>query len=243
MLNRIITEQLLDSHQPAEMRNRYDKKIACLVDGSVVTIDTARTMSVQLRATYNNKMHTNGALGIVWTSACGLLLVATSLFCGRIGEEALVWRHHQLLDQFPAGWARLVDKGFTHCTGAYKNFLLAYYPAKVVGKEIDVDGIRDARKQSADRYVVEIFYSRVKRWGMLQDRASWATIHLLDYVWHIACSASDLDSFLRKPHNLDDMVHQLSSIEATTTAMVIALERQYPAGWPVPCYLQRHTDD
>jgi hypothetical protein len=74
---------------------------------------------LQLRATFCNKVKTQAALGIVWNSACGMLLRCTSLFCGRVGEEALVWLHHKLLDEFPAEFAALVDKGFTHCVGAY----------------------------------------------------------------------------------------------------------------------------
>jgi hypothetical protein len=111
MLNRFITAELLLSHQPPGFSDRYDRPIACLVDGSIVTMDTARTVSLQLRATWNNKGKTNAALGIVWASACGLLLVLTSLFCGRISEEGLVWLHHQLLSDFPEGFGRLVDKG------------------------------------------------------------------------------------------------------------------------------------
>ena len=76
----------------------------------------------------------------MWTSACGMLLRCTSLFCGRVGEEALVWLHHKLLDEFPAEFAALVDKGFTHCVGAYLHLLHAYYPAFVHDGEIGVQG-------------------------------------------------------------------------------------------------------
>jgi hypothetical protein len=30
-----------------------------------------------------------------------------------------VWLHHKLLDEFPAEFAALADKGFRHCVGAY----------------------------------------------------------------------------------------------------------------------------
>ena len=57
-----------------------------------------------------------------------------------MGEEALVWLHHKLLDEFPAEFAALVDKGFTHCVGAYLHLLHAYYPAFVHDGEIGVQG-------------------------------------------------------------------------------------------------------
>ena len=202
MLNRVITKELLLSHQPEGMKDRYEKPIGVLTDGTVVTIDTPRKSSLQQRATYNNKMHTNGVLGIVWTSACGMLLRNTSMYCGRVGEEQLVWLHCQLLEDFPAEFARLVDKGFTHCTGAYKNFLQAYFPAFVQNGEIDATKVKDAKKQSADRYVVETFYARVKRWLILCDRCRYSNIHILDDAWHVACASSDNDKFLREPHDL-----------------------------------------
>ena len=74
-----------------------------------------------------------------------MLLRCTSLFCGRVGEEALVWLHHKLLDEFPAEFAALVDKGFTHCVGAYLHLLHAYYPAFVHDGEIGVQGVKTAR--------------------------------------------------------------------------------------------------
>jgi hypothetical protein len=55
-----------------------------------------------------------------------MLLRCTCLFCGTVGEEALVWLHHKLLDEFPAEFAALVDKGFTHCVGAYLHLLHAH---------------------------------------------------------------------------------------------------------------------
>jgi hypothetical protein len=76
--------------------------------------------------------------------------------------------------------------------------------------EIGVQGVKDTRecmtvrleKQSADRYVVEVFYSRVKRWLMLRDRARWANnIHMLDDAWCIALAGTDHDRFLRAPNN------------------------------------------
>ncbi len=80
----------------------------------MVTLHTARTISLQLRATFCNKLITQAALGIVWTSAWRMVLRCTSLFCGRVGEEALVWLHHKLLDEFPAEFAALVDKEGLH---------------------------------------------------------------------------------------------------------------------------------
>lgn len=64
MCNKIITKPLLLSHQPAGFSSRYPKPIATLVDGTVIAIDTARTVTLQQRATYNNKASTNAAQAI-----------------------------------------------------------------------------------------------------------------------------------------------------------------------------------
>lgn len=236
--NRIINDKLLKSHQPEDIKGRYHFPIACLVDGTVVTIDTARTISLTLRATFNNKMHTQGALGIAWTSACGLLLRSTSMFCGRAGEEALVWLHRRMLDEFPKNFARLVDRGFTHCTGAYKNFLRAFHPAKVRNGRIGVEGVRDSRKQSADRYVVEVFFSRVKMFSMLKDRAPWAVIKFLDDVWHMALAATDLNGHLRAPHDLQKVEKKLQESAEKLQCEVQEALRQWPNDWEHPSYLQ-----
>ena len=231
MTNKVITSPLLQSHQPDGFKERYPKPIATLVDGTVIAIDTARAVTLQQRATYNNKCSTNAAQAIAWVSPCGLGLIATSLFGGRLSEEACVWLHHLLLIHFPAGWARLVDRGFTHTTGAYLHFLQAFYPAFVKNGEIEAGVAADAQKQSSDRYVVEIYYSRVKRWSMLQDTARWSTCSMLDHAWHIAASNTDCYGFLRAPNNLAQTDARMSAMSSTLRAAVT----QHVAEWPVGC--------
>ena len=133
-------------------------------------------------------------------------------------------------------FARLVDKGFTHCTGAYNFFLRAYFPAKVRNGRINVDRIKDSRKQSADRYIVEVFFARVKTFAVLKDRAAGGVIKFLDDVWHIALAATDLNKHLRSP-----CVHVEEQLRASCESLraeVLALQRQWPTNKELSSYLQ-----
>ncbi len=132
-----------------------------------------------------------------------------------------------------------MDKGFTHCVGAYQHLLHAYYPAFVHDGEIGVQGVKDSKKQSADRYVAEVFYSRVQRWLML---ARWANIHMLDDTWCIALAGTDHERFLRAPNNA-------AAIQAAMRDLAVAINKSTetePAAWPkgteTPSYMQRHAD-
>ncbi len=189
-------------------------------------------------ATFCNKVKTQAALGIVGPGCCCAALL---FFAGEWAKRR--WcGYHKLLDEFPAEFAALVDKGFTHCVGAYLHFLYAYYPAFVHGGEIGVQGVKDSKKQS---YVVEVFYSRVKRWLMLRDRARWANIHILDDAWCIALAGTDHDQFLRAPNNAAAIQAAMRDLAVAMVAINKSTETER-AAWPkdteIPSYMQRPAD-
>ena len=84
-------------------------------------METPRKNCYLKRSTYSNKAKANAVQGIAWTTPCGLRLIWTSQFCGRLSETAMGRLHSELLAVFPAGWARLVDRGFSKLTATYKN--------------------------------------------------------------------------------------------------------------------------
>ena len=218
LLNKHISEKLLRAHQPSEFEGRYKKPIATLVDGTAVKIETFRGNCYLKRATYCNKVKANAVQGLAWASACGLLLVWTSLFCGRLSETAMGRLHGQLLDGFPAGWARLVDRGFAQLTAAYKNLLQGYYPAFVRDGKISASGANDSKKQSQDRYVVETFFSRVKHWSRLSGVAKWAWFPYLEHIWVCALSNTDLRFPLRLPNNWDSLEQEVKKLKDRFTS-------------------------
>ena len=148
-----------------------------------------------------------------------------------------MWMHRLLLDEFPAGFARLVDKGFSHCTGACKNFLRAYFPAKVRNGRIGVEGVKDSRKQSADRYIVEVFFARVKYFALLKDRAHWAVINFMDDVWHMALAVTDLNRHLRPPRDQESTETSLLTSIAELIATVLEARQAWPAHQKMSSYL------
>ena len=141
------------------------------------------------------------------------------------------------LTSSPRNSARLVDKGFTHCTGAYLNFLRAYFPAKVKNGHIDAGGIKYSRKQSADRYIVEVFLARVKSFLMFKNRATWATVMFLNDVWHFALAATNLNKHLRKPCDEVEVEEKLRASFQQARDDVLALRRKWPENKDVPSYI------
>ena len=61
MLCKILTPTLLDAHQIEGFDTRYKKKIALLLDGTVVGLRTARKNSLLTRRTWSNKSKANSA--------------------------------------------------------------------------------------------------------------------------------------------------------------------------------------
>ena len=232
IISRHVTPELIDAHQIKGFDQRYKKKIACVVDGSTVNLGTARKNSVLARSTWSNKAQTNAAQGLAWISPAGLLLVNSSLFNGRLSEKATVWLHRELLGVFPPGYAMLVDRGFASCTAAYKNLIQGLFPA--FAKDLCRKTILDAKKQSADRYVVETFFSRVKNFLMLAGVVPVERAWLLERAWVCALAATDLYAPLREP----------ASWEATQTGIRNSSEqlkeslRNEADGKPVPWCFQ-----
>ncbi len=87
--------------------------------------------------------------------------------------------------------------------------------------------------------MVEINYSRVKRWSMLQDTAKWSTYSMLDHAWHIAASNTDCYGFLRASNNLAQMDARTSAMSSTLRAAISTHVADWPVGsCEIPAYLQ-----
>ena len=84
------------------------------------------------------------------------------LYCGRLSEVAYIALHRKWFDQIPDGFARLVDKGFARTTKYYKMMNHAFVPAFVRSDSKDLSGasLKEARKQSSDRYTCETYFAR-----------------------------------------------------------------------------------
>ena len=183
----------------------YGMPIACIVDGSCNNIGTSREYSAKARSSYCEKSGTQSAQGVTWSTGPGLVLLVTSLFCGRTSEKELVRLHQRWLDIFPDGYGRLVDRGFTFCTHFYKHLLRAFVPAFVNRKTGDLTfrQVLEARKQSADRYTCEVVYSRVKKFRILTGTCPLNRCQYLNAAWMVAHMAANL----YKPLAVPDSMH------------------------------------
>jgi hypothetical protein len=232
ILCRHVTSKLLDGHQINGFTTRYKKKIACLVDGTVVNLGTSRQNSVLQRSTWSNKSKGNAAQGLAWVSPAGFLLVNSSLFNGRLSEKDTVWLHRELLRVFPRGYGQLVDRGFSSCTAAYEHLVQCFFPA--FAKDLCTSNIIDAKKQSADRYVVETFFSRVKEFRVLSVTVPVERVWMIESAWVCALAATDLYAPLRKPSSWEETQTAISLAKAP---LVDCLFKE-AAGKPLPWFLQ-----
>lgn len=112
------------------MVRHYGRPVSHMTDGTVCDTDCPRSSNVQKRALWSNKDHHSGALAIAQAAVTGLILYGTDVFTGGSGEVDLVRIYRDWWDQYPPGFARLVDKGFAWITNIfYKNRSIGVYPA------------------------------------------------------------------------------------------------------------------
>lgn len=150
--------------QPDGWENRYKLPISHMTDGSVVASNTPRKSSPLGRLMTNSKIGHCGALGITLSTPIGCGFLCMPLYCGRLSEVGYMSIHQRWFDIIPPGFARLVDKGFVNTTRYYRHYNLAYVPAFVRSDTKDLSGaaLKDASKQSSDRYTCETYFARVK---------------------------------------------------------------------------------
>jgi hypothetical protein len=194
----------------------YPVPIACQVDGTCVGIQTSRKYSAKARASYSDKTHTQAAQGITWSSCIGLVLLCTSLYCARVAEKELVRLHSSWLDIFPPRHGRLVDRGFTFCTQWYKNLIRAFSPAFVNRATGDITHrqVINARRQSADRYVCEVVYSRVKSFRILTGRCPVSRLQYLTPAWYVGHMVANMYKPLVTPDCMDTW--EMSKVSAAS---------------------------
>ena len=126
----------------------------------------------------------------------------------------------------------MVDRGFAACTAAYKHLLQGLFPA--FAKDLCRETIQDAKKQSADRYVVETFFSRVKNFLMLAGKVPVERAWLLERAWVCALAATDLYAPLRKPESWEGTQEFYRNATSTLAERL----RSEANGNPLPWFLQ-----
>ena len=194
--------------QPDCWDNRYGLPISHMTDGSVVASNTPRKSSPLGRLMTNSKINHCGQLGITLSTPIGCGFLCMPLYCGRLSEVAYMSIHQRWFNIIPKGFARLVDKGFTRTTRYYLNCNLAYVPAFVRSDSQDIAGaaLKDASKQSSDRYTCEVYFSRVKsKSALLKGECRHQHMRFLDSAWLIGHYGSNLQPPLRRPRNFDDL--------------------------------------
>ena len=137
------------------------------------------------------------------------------LYCGKLSEVAYMSLHRDWFDMIPPGFARLVDKGFTRTTRYYRWMNFAYVPAFVRSCSKDLSGaaLKDASKQSSDRYTCEVYFSRVKSTSkLLKGECRFAHCKYLETAWCLGHYNANLMAPLRLPHEFGKLKAQYESL-------------------------------
>ena len=126
--------------------------------------------------------------------------------------------HQRWFDMIPPGFARLVDKGFAKTSRYYRWNNLAFVPAFIRSDTKDLSGasLKDARKQSSDRYNCEVYFSRVKsKSALLKGNCSYHHFRYLETAWCIGHYGANLQRPLRQPQNFGQLRSKYDSIIRT----------------------------
>ena len=167
---------------------RYARPISHMTDGSVIQVDVPRTSSLRSQLLYADKIKHQGVLGIDLTTPIGLCFLSMPLYGGKCSEKRYMQVHRDWLDVIPAGFGRLVDKGFANTGLFYKNRSRAYVPAfvrAVVGC-LTAHESRYSYEQSSDRYTCETYFSRVKKAFGLNGQVSYKKMRYLQNAWSVS---------------------------------------------------------
>ena len=87
--------------QPPKFKETYGRVISTELDGTTVVHEKSRLHSLKSRSSYSDKCGHQAGQGLTWTSPIGLVLLLTSLFCGRTSEKSLVKLYADWLWIFP----------------------------------------------------------------------------------------------------------------------------------------------
>lgn len=239
----LVWDDYLKACQPDGWSRRYKHPISHMTDGSVVASNTPRKSSILGRLMSNNKINHCGALGITMSTPIGCGFLCMPLYCGRLSEVAYMSLHQRWFDIIPPNFARLVDKGFTRTSRYYLHGSFAYVPAFVRSDTKDLSGaaLKEARKQSSDRYTCETYFARCKivttpcacvcvdrvctsnpthcmsvrvknKSRLLKGECPHYHWKYLNTAWSVGHYAANLQRPLRRPSNFDSLEEQYHAL-------------------------------
>jgi hypothetical protein len=143
-------------------------------------------MTGMRNAMWLDKSKHTGVMGMSWCTATGWNAVATDLVLGRTREYECGKYMASLLAGVGHCVSLCYDKGIPSLRAHLVNLNHVYIPCFLSAdkeyKYTSAEGSRN-RAIAENRYVVEMTYSRVKAWRMLQPIAPREEFYLLNSVW------------------------------------------------------------
>ena len=202
-----LTKAFLDKAYPLSyIHMNFAQRVASIVDGSDVHMQTSRVDRAILVCQSSNKTGGSAARGITWSLPMGLVHEFTDLFLGRASEKSLVnlWAKHGRLRDLPVGFVMLGDKGFDQTSGCYHTFIPVIHPAFLKkGMQFTPEQLEWNRRACELRYTCEVVFSRVKKRGNLGGIVGRNDFPYLRDIWAWAHGRANLYQPLQRPANDD----------------------------------------
>ena len=165
----------------------------------LLTEDSRQNKYVSNQSRSDKSKHA-AAMGLIWVTPNGMIIIATDLFLGRSSEHEACKTCLPALNRIPAKYALMYDKGVSKLRVHLKNLNHVITPCylRKASKFTVEQGIRN-RGVTCCRYIVEVPFSNMKAWKFLGGVVPEEDKYLLNDVWWWTMGFHNLQHDVLKP--------------------------------------------
>jgi len=150
----------------------FSNPVATVVDGTDVLLQTVRVDRAVNVLQASNKVHSSAAWGLAWSTTFGMVHEFSDPAFARPTEKGInkLWAGHGRFKDLPIGYLISADKRFDGTSTFYPYYNPVIHPAFLTGgngAQFIEEQIDWNRKACEMRYMSEVVFSRVKRYGGL----------------------------------------------------------------------------
>lgn len=158
-----ITAEFIDEMEPEKYQKAKLRKAGSVIDGKDFGAETVRKNAVVGASQNSSKIDASAFRLLTWSMTYGLIFERTRGFLAKTSEKALnkLWGAHGRLQNIPAGYLIMGDKGFDGTSGLYPNDNAVLHPAFLYGKAFKCEQVGWNILACQLRYTCEVDFSRV----------------------------------------------------------------------------------
>ena len=152
-------------------------------------------------------------MGLTWCCPSGWTAIASELVLGRSSEYNTAVALAPRFASVPPHISLCYDKGVASLRAHLPNLNNVIVPCFLSGGQYTAEQAIRNRAVATNRYVIEVTYSRVKAWAMLQPVVPYSDFKLLPHVWWWALGFANYTCMpLRQPYRVDCEVQTVSQV-------------------------------